>query len=192
MLENIQRLQQPTMLDHKKKHNLKMMGNLCDIFTLPGPTHLPGSAAVLKTTDCILSVGFWLGNGGSKADIILKNCGCLFCPVWATWIMTEVCVIVSSNRILPVQKNNYVEDSCWKHCKTNEQHIVTCRRLQLKQIIDMQEPGRKSWWESFFGKSGNWKAPAYTREFGKSHSSAEKETCSEKTWEDPKLSPQAK
>lgn len=158
----------------------------------PAPPTSLAQQQVLKTTDCTLSVGFWLVMEGAKQTLFSKNSGCLFCPVWATWIMTEVCVIVSSNRILSVQKNNYVEDSCWKHCKTNEQHIVTCRRLQLKQRIDMQEPGRKSWWERSFGKSGNWKAPAYTREFGKSHSSAEKETCSDKTWEDPTRSPQAK
>lgn len=42
------------MLNHKNGH-LKMIGNLCDSFTFPDPTHLlPGPVPVLKITICIL------------------------------------------------------------------------------------------------------------------------------------------
>lgn len=74
------------------------MGNLDDIFTFPLTHPPPGSAAVLKTTVYVLNVGFWLGYGESKADVILKKLwlsvlSCVELPEGKT----EVFVFVSPN-----------------------------------------------------------------------------------------------
>lgn len=74
------------MLNHTHTQgNVEMIGNLCDIFTFPCPTHFPGPAPVLKTTACVLSIGIWpLVMDRPKQPLFLKNCGCLFCPIWGS------------------------------------------------------------------------------------------------------------
>lgn len=80
------------MLNHENGH-LKTIGNLCDSFTFPGPSHLlPGLVPVLKITTCILE--------RAKQTTLLKRivARCLVLS-GAPWRNDERCLSVSPNSL---------------------------------------------------------------------------------------------
>lgn len=80
---------------------------------------------------------------------------------------------------------NYEENVPWKYCKTSEQPFVTCRKLWLRQTIDMQKPGRKSWQREFLWEIREFQTPTHIREFRKLHTNPEPDICWKNTWENP-------
>lgn len=116
-----------------------------------------------------------------------KNCICpnLSGGCWKNW--HKLLVIVLSN--LELTQGGKTACNPWEHCKSTEQATVTWgKRLWLKYTGEYPKHEWKTSEERLSGKVGYSKTPVYTEGFRKVHICPWHDTCSEKTWENPKLS----
>lgn len=105
------------------------------------------------------------GSKEIRHTLLSKNCVCLFWPVWglSKELRQGTCFCFIWLGTLSGKKSSYIEDILCKHCKANEQAASAwSKRLQLKQATDMPRALEEKVRQSFFGKSGQWKALTYT------------------------------
>lgn len=148
-------------------------------------THLPSLIPKLSGGHGDRALLLWIaGTKGGSKNVILKESLCILTYLVAPWgISLEASLCFTSLRDLSGLKW-LLGCICQNHLKTYTSHSHLGQGMvEGASSRQTKKPERR-----YIGEWGLWRAPAYTSESAWSHPCPRLDTCSEKTWEDNRLS----